>query len=46
MHTTLHEYTLMVLPNGRPYDLLKYVIIPTTAAQSQISFLRHRFIAT
>ncbi len=30
----------------KAYDLHNYVILPTTAARSKISLLRHRFITT
>ena len=37
---------LNVITKQKAYDLHNYVILPTTAARSQISLLRHRFTTT
>ena len=37
---------LNAITKQKVYDLHNYVILPTTAARSQISLLRHMFITT
>ena len=44
-HYTARVY-LNAITKQKAYDLHNYVILPTTAARSQISLLRHRFITT
>ena len=51
LHTSEHEhYPARVYLNGitkqKAYDLHNCVILPSTAARSQMSLLRHRFITT
>ena len=46
MHTYPARVDLYVVTKQKQYDLHNYVILPTTAARSQISLLRHRFITS